>query len=281
MKRHRVLHFDFDTRASILGMEVLPEWEPHVQESWRASQRAMREGLEAQYGSFAGQAKLQNFVDLGPAPFSILAFHNLFFRQAREAFVVGGYYPALTGICALGERVLNHLVRVLRDDFQATPQYKKVYSKSSFDNWELAIGTLASWGVLSELSAQLFRQLRDVRNRGVHFTPEVDRQSREHALAAIHLFREIIEEQFTAFGGTRWYITSIPGASFVRKDVESQPFVRRVILPNTVRVGPRHRLEHDGSGGLQVIDAPSYEEREIDDSEFARLHAEHQAAGAG
>ena len=61
------------------------------------------------YGAFDAQTKAQNLKDMGNAPFSILAFHNKFLHQIRDSFILGAYYPALTGACALGERILNHL----------------------------------------------------------------------------------------------------------------------------------------------------------------------------
>src|SRR2546428_7716153 len=111
MKRYRVLSFDFDARATTLNQERQPDWEPHVQELWRNNQAQMHQELVDEFGSIAAPAKLQNFKDLGPAPFSIIAFHNRFFRQVRSSFVIGGYYPALTGACSLGERILNQLIR--------------------------------------------------------------------------------------------------------------------------------------------------------------------------
>jgi len=142
MKRYRVLAYDFDTRATVLSQEIKDEWEPHVKQQWLENQTRIKEGLLAEYGLWDGFRKIQDFTELGPAPFSIIAFQNKFLRQVRSAFVVGTSYPALTGACALGERVLNQLILHLRDDFCASPEYKSVYSKDSFDNWDLAIDTL-------------------------------------------------------------------------------------------------------------------------------------------
>jgi hypothetical protein len=137
------------------------------------------------YGVGAFEAKRANFIALGPKPMSILAFHNRFFEQVRVAFVMGAYYPALTSACALGERILNHLILTLRDEFKATPEYKTVYSKESFDDWSLPIKTLESWGVFLPDTAIGFRQLKDKRNRAIHFRPEVDRNDRELALEPV------------------------------------------------------------------------------------------------
>lgn len=56
------------------------------------------------------EAKISRLIEIGSKPFSVVSFHNRFFGQVRHAYVVGAAYPAATGTCALGERVLNHLV---------------------------------------------------------------------------------------------------------------------------------------------------------------------------
>src|SRR5262249_47923801 len=102
VKRHRVFCFDFDSRAFILSQVIRDEWEDSVKELHRANRRKVEEGLALQYGPACFDVKLQNFIELGSKPFSVLAFHNRFFEQCRMAFVGGSYYPALTGACALG-----------------------------------------------------------------------------------------------------------------------------------------------------------------------------------
>lgn len=139
MKRYRVLGADFDTRARFLEMEINPEWEPHIREQWEANKANIRLGLEAQYGKLDLEAKIKNFTEFGVLPFSVIAFHNRFLRQTRDAFTIGAYYPALTGTAALGERILNQLLIRLRGYYTGTPEFKKVYNKDSFQDWEAAI----------------------------------------------------------------------------------------------------------------------------------------------
>jgi hypothetical protein len=121
VKRYRVLCFDFDSRANLLSQEIEEHWDEEVKAQLRTNKERITSGLTNEYGPSHFNVKLQNFVDLGPKPFSIVAFHNKFFEQCRKAFIVGAYYPALTGACALGERLLNHLILQLRDEFKATP----------------------------------------------------------------------------------------------------------------------------------------------------------------
>jgi hypothetical protein len=126
MQRDRVSAFDFDSRPLILAMQIKDEWEEQVKALHRANKEWVREDYLCEFGPRWADQKLRNIVDLGTKPFSNVAFHNKFLEQARSAFIVGAYYPALTAACALGERILNHLVLLLREDFRATPEYKGV-----------------------------------------------------------------------------------------------------------------------------------------------------------
>jgi hypothetical protein len=268
MKRFRILGFDFDSRVQTLTLHIQDEWAEQVKEQHRRNKALVEQGLVEEFGALASGAKRQNFIDLGPKPFSVLAYHNEFLQEIRVAFVVGAYYPALTAACALGERILNHLILTLREDYRATPEYKRVYDKDTFDKWDMAIDTLVAWDVLLSPVAAELRRLRDHRTAAIHFRPELDEDARPLALAAIQSLSIVIGTQFSAFGNAPWFITGVPGEAYLRKDWEDQPFVRAVYLPNCLRVGPRHRIQ--SLMPLQVTDE-EYEPREISDQEFCTL----------
>jgi len=181
MKRYRLFQFDFDTRARLLTMEIKEEWDEKVKKQHLQNKKQTEEGLIAEYGALNAQLKKQNFIDLGPKPVSILAFHNRFFEQIRSSFIISAYYPALTGACALGERILNHLIIRLRDDYKSSSEYKKVYKKKSFDNWMIAIKTLKNWNILLPEVVKKFKELEKMRQKAIHFQPDVDRNDRELA----------------------------------------------------------------------------------------------------
>jgi hypothetical protein len=280
MLRHRVLHLDFDARANLLEVEIRDDWEPGVRENMRQNVVAIQAQLVAQYGSFAGARKLADFRAIGAAPFSVLAFHNAFYRQARDAFVAGAYYPALVGSCALGERILNHLLLLFRDDFSHTPEYRKVYRKDSFDNWDLAIDTLLAWQLILPATAEAFRELRTIRNRSLHFNPATDANARGEALAALRALYEVIDRQFTGFGDRPWYIPNDMGLTFVRKSFAHDPFVARVIVPSCALVGPAHDVEVSADGNLFAVDPTEYPAIEISDDEYLeRFRAHRDEAG--
>ena len=276
MKRFRIFGFDFDARVHTLTREIQDHWEEQAKELHKQNREQTERGLIWEFGEVAADQKRQNFIDLGPKPLSILAFHNKFFEQVRVSFVMGAYYPALTASCALGERILNYLILLLRDDFKSTPHYKRVYKKDSFDNWDTAIDTLAAWDVLLPAVVLEFRKLRDRRNDAIHFRPEVDENERALALAAISSLGSIIGNQFCAFGPQPWFITDIPGEIYIKKDWESRPFIRKVYLPNCVAVGPQHKIE--SVMPWRVKDDFAYEERDITDKEFCSLRLAAQAS---
>lgn len=272
MKRYRILSFDFDTRVRCL--DPIPDhWEESVKEMHIQNRENVLRSLANQYGTQQLEAKVQNFKELGAAPFSLAAFHNRFLAQARNAFVTGSYYPALTGACALGERILNHMVLLLRDHHTGSPEYKKVYRKDSFDYWPTAIDALASWDELLPEATEKFRELNGLRNRAIHFNPEVDHTDRELALKAIHLLQDIVSAQFSAFGPLPWYFF-VPGEIYVKREWEEKPFVKYIVIPNGILVGPHHQIE-----GLQPqvsIRDIQYENQEITDAEFVGLRSSHK-----
>jgi len=255
----------------MLSQEIQDTWEPQVRELWHQNKTQIRDGLLCEFGPVGGDQKIKNFTEMGAAPWSIIGFHNKFMRQLRYAFVIGAHYPSLTAACALGERILNQLIIHLRDDFKATAEYKKVYRKDSFDNWDIPIDTLRSWGVLLPEVVTGFRELKEMRNRALHFNPETDTNDRELALAAIQKLTEIINGQFAGGGKQPWFIEGPKGAPFIKKSAEEIPFVQRIVLPNCRLVGHLHKLEHTHGGNWIVHDEHNYDDREITDEEFTEL----------
>jgi len=268
MKRYRILQYDFDTRAHWLGLAIADDWELKVKQMHWQNRLNILDGLMSEYGRDGLAAKVVNFLDLGPSPLSVVAFHNKFAHQARVAFVMGSYYPALTATCALGERILNHLIRVLRDHFRSTDEYKRVHGKESIDDWRLAIDILERWDVLLPDTIGAFKELAEVRNRSLHFDPAMDTDDRPEALNALKLLNHIVESQFPAYGPQPWFL-DVPGAAFIRKEWETRPFIREIYLPNARLVGPCHKLEH--VNGTWVVHDIDYDDRNVSDEEFVAM----------
>jgi hypothetical protein len=272
LRRHAVPTFlDFDYRANLLMSPIGENWDEGVKETHRQSRTQVVEGLGKQFGGVDLERKVDDFSAIGSLPSSIVAHHNMLVRQVRDAFVAGQYYPALTGACALGERILNHLILDLRDNFRATPEFKYTYGKSSFDDWSHAIKTLEAWRVLEPESAVALRELEQLRHRSLHFNPDTVVKVREHALAAIRNLMKVIEYQFGAFGCRPWFIEGTLGMCFIKKDWEAHPFISKYYLPLCPKVGHLFTWMHTDTGWA-ACDFEHYEnDREVTDEEFKEL----------
>ncbi|WP_296196768.1 hypothetical protein [Sphingorhabdus sp.] len=274
VRRYRIFNFDFDSRPLTLSDEPGRDWSEESRAIWEQSRKNIIASIRSDYGENGLTEKIDNFRDFGAKPFSIVAHHNVMFDHVRTAFIGGGYYAALTGACALGERILNHMMLDLRDHFKATPEYKKVYRKSSFDRWRQMIHTLVAWGVLLPEVSNDFLELERLRNRSIHFTADTATRLREDALCAIGYLKRILEGQFAGFGLQPWFISGTMGAGFIKKEWETHPFVSHYYCAKSCLVGPFHSLEHTDAG-WQYVDYPSYHElcglTELTDDQFKDL----------
>ena len=268
MKRYKVVTFDFDSRPSLLRLEIQGFWDEKVKDLHKKNKEISLDSLVYQYGETDKKKKIDNFKELGDKPASIIAYHNQFLHQIRDAFVIGAYYPALVGACTLGERILNHLISALKDDYKGNAFYKKIYSKASIDDWLLAIKILESWDVLLPSTAKVFSELMDIRHKAVHFDPIVDLNDRVLALDAIEKIQDIIGQQFSAFGRQPWFITDVPGEIYIKKEYESNPFIKKIYIPNCLLVGPNHTTTADEQGRFIIVDNSSYPDKAISDEEF-------------
>jgi len=158
---------------------------------------------------------------------------------------------------------------LLRSYHKNSPEYKKIYSKKAFDYWPQVIDALESWDELLPEAASKFRGLNTERNKAIHFNPETDQNDKELALVAIHLIQDIVSIQFSSFGEQPWYFCC-PGEMYIKKEWEKKPFVKLILVPNSVLVGPKNYIE-SMHPKIVVNDNFEYEEKEITDDEFMEL----------
>jgi hypothetical protein len=189
----------------------------------------------------------------------------------RETFTFGAYYPALVAAGALGERILNHLVLSLRGDFADHPATEAVADKKTLDHWDGCVRALEAWDVADGDIRANFKALKKARNSAVHYNAVLDNgDAREAALHAIRLLADIVEKLFNPHGTGEKYITGPIGRSYVRLEAESDPFIRRFILPASALVSPRYRFV-SAARGFDIYDDPGYgvDQPPLTDEEFA------------
>jgi hypothetical protein len=261
----------FDARPTLLATVIEDDWEPHIKAQWATNQANVREWLIHEFGAASYEQKIQNFIELGTAPWSVVALHNVYLKQVRDAFVAMHYYPALLGACGLGERILNQLVLTLRDDYKENPATRHVANKKALDDWKRCVRTLQAWGVFDDETARDYLSLMAMRHAAVHYRSELDSgDAREAALEAVTQLCRLVERIFLPMGNSPHYFSGPIGRSYVRLEAEAKPFVRHFILPACVLVSPVFRFVSNGAT-LDVYDDPDYGvgQPDLSDAEFA------------
>lgn len=103
----------------------------------------------------------------------------------------------------------------------------------------MCIKALQVWGVFADEIARDFTTLMKRRHGAVHYRSELDSgDAREAALEAVLLLGELIEAVFAPIGQRPYYFSGSIGLSYVHLDSESEPIVKRFILPACVLVSP-------------------------------------------
>jgi len=275
-RRYRIVEVGFDTRATLLSTDVEDGWEPAVRQQWIENKEGIVKGLLDEYGPRDGDRKVDDFVALGPAPWSIVAEHNTLLAQVRSAFALGAYYPALVGAAALGERLLNELVLTLREDYLTHPSTsRRIRAAASFTDWPHTIEVLHAWGVLDDATKDRFESLKTMRHESVHYTSTFASGARDVALAAVTLAQQIVSSVFSGLYRPGITINELAGLVVIRRTAEEIPLVKRFLLPRSVLVSPRHTVEiqrHDSVAYWSLYDDAEYPTEDIDDAEYARRY---------
>jgi hypothetical protein len=265
-RRHLSYTLDFDTRAYVFD-EPGDGWAEEPRRIHLENRERARAALGREFGADNLDRKIENFRAIGVKPFSVVSYHNRFFDEVRRAFVMGAYYPALVGACALGERVLNHLILDIRDFYKHTQEYVGVRKQRSFANWKLVIDTLEAWNVLLPKAVIELRALMELLHRSIHFNDSTYANLQEDSLASIQHMNHIIDLQFSAFADRPWFIPGTRGYVFIRREWESEPFIKTYYLPSCPFVGPYFSISFDQ--GLTLYDHPDYGDGDWTDEEFA------------
>ncbi len=228
---------------------------------------SMLEWINERYGTHNHEEKVKRYIEIKPPNFMVVPDYISILQEIRDSYIFGNYYPALTGACCLGERILNILIIRLREYFKKHRKYKWAKKDNSFTDWKPCIELLLKWNVLTEETGEGFRELEDIRHASIHFDNLQDLESR--TLKAVNLIFKITDD---LFGVNQRNFFRAPGAPFVRKDREKDPMIREFILPRCILVSYKHYLETGTKTGSFIVrDDPSVPHKEVTDEEFAKL----------
>jgi len=272
MKRYRIFSYDFDFRINSIN-HIEKAYEKNPSTKLKQEYKSLIAELMLQYGNYRFRNKLQNLKDIGAKNLSILLYHNNFIEQIRDSFINENYYPALTSSCALGERILNHLIIDLRESYKENPEYEKVKDQKSFSNWKLMIEVLSNWDILLPEVIDNFKKLETLRHKSIHFNQKLVSNLRQYALDSLNYIQKIVSSQFSAFGNEPWFITSVPGEIYLKHDWLEKPFIKKYYIPNSILVGYRYKILN--LSPVKVDDNFKYEDTFITDEEFAKYRKEY------
>jgi len=259
MKRYRFVRFFVDTQRNIFRIPGLPD------KKREQEKKEMYHIIAFQYGDKDVVQKFERWLELAPPALCVPVEYHELLREVEGAYIRGDFYPALTGACCLGERILNHLVMGLRKYHKAIPRYRKVVSKESIQNWDKAISILRDWKVIDDSVAKKFHKLLKLRTPAVHFGEVKDRSSR--ARSAVRLIYSVTK---SLFGQSIPQFFWVSGEGYVKRCYESDPFTKEFLLPHCRKVGYRHKVE-TRHGKPIIVDRGSYSAEQISDNDFKEL----------
>ncbi|MHC4145399.1 MAG: hypothetical protein ACYSWW_25095 [Planctomycetota bacterium] len=225
-RMYRVFNFALDTRARILNNDAI-----------KNSHESIIKGLKDEWGEFEFPKKLKRFKGLDLSFLGIPEeYYNLLW-DVVSSYCCGRFYPAMTSAGALGERILNRLIIKTRDYHKTSPHYKKIYRKSSFDQWGKPISILKEWGVISPDVAKSFNRLKKFRNDSIHYSDGYEFETNSHdAVAAL---AEIIDGQFNyEKRQDLFWVFHVPGEILLKSEKVDEPFVKEFVLPHCALITP-------------------------------------------
>lgn len=230
-RRYRLMSFYVETRRGFYNSDhSLDEANDHTKH------------LKAELGEYDFDVKFQRWKQIDYPPLGLLDEYPAKITQIINAFSMGYSYPALTSACCLAERILNRLVLRCRDHFKSHPDYKKIYRKESFDDWDRMLGLISDWDLIPEKAVELFQELMPIRHQSIHYNDSYDFDS--VAPVAINKLIAAVTEVFGVINRKDIYLVfDVPGEVWVRSEAESIPFVKEFVIPHCYYAHAVHDID--------------------------------------
>jgi hypothetical protein len=232
----------------------------------------LKSEIALQYGLLDIENKTKRYLEYEPPNMCIIIEYLNILHSISDSYVLGSFYPTLTGACSLGERIFNIIILKLRDYYKAHPLYKHVHSKDSINDWEKAINILVEWKIIDKELEIDYRKLAKLRNESIHFGNIKDIQ--DSSLNALKIVMLITDKLFGLKNDLYFWC---PGEIYVKKEKEPEPFVREFILPNCVLLGYKHstvETKDNPKYSFRYQDRYDYESCQVSDEEYRRLRIE-------
>ncbi len=187
------------------------------------------------HGSQNADEKIKRMNEVNEPRMWLIYDFDQYFEEIINTYIIGSFYPTATSCTTLAERLVNLFILKLRDLYDKSilenDMQKYVYTRDqSWQSYDSNMKVLKAWGLLTDTQKELFKGLRDIRNRAVHFHNEFDAKS--DALTAIKTLHKILDSYFSTFVRKDVLrVFEIPGEIWVREDKIDNPFVKVFVLP--------------------------------------------------
>lgn len=230
-RRYRLTGFFVDTRRGFFDTPVAAKFaEDETQH------------LRRELGSENFDEKFARWKNIKYPPIGLIEEYPEKITEIINSYAMGYWYPSVTSACCLGERILNRLVLKCRDYFKGHPDYKKIYNKDSFDNWDRMLGLIEDWKLIPPQAIELFGQLAPIRNDTVHYNDGYDFKA--VAETVVNKLIAAVTEVFGVMNRTDIYLVfDVPGEVWVRSTADKTPFVREFVLPHCYYAHAVHDID--------------------------------------
>ena len=186
--------------------------------------------------------KFQRWLSIDYPPLGLIEEYPGKISEIINTYCSGYFYAAMTSAGCLGERILNRLVIKAREHFKETTEYKAIYKKKSFDDWDKMISLLAKWDVITHDAQTAFRKLMPYRHESIHYNDGYDFQG--SAPTAINTLIGAITAVFGVINRKDiFWVFDVPGEVWVKSSAETLPFVKEFVLPHCYKAHAIHQLD--------------------------------------
>jgi hypothetical protein len=257
-RRYRLGGFFVDGRRGLLGTKQYGDEEVAR--------------LQAELGVQNFDLKLKRWKGIAYPPIGLIDEYPQKITEIINAYSMGYMYPAVTSCCCLAERILNRLVLQCRKHFKSHQEYKKVFRKKSFDDWDYMLKLIKEWKLIPSGAIELFDELRPIRHQSIHYNEGYDFEA--IAESAVNKLISAITEVFGVMNRKDIYLVfDVPGEVWVRSEAESLPFVKEFVIPHCYRAHAVHDVDYANGKIVERLGKVG----PLTDNEFVELRKAHRA----
>jgi hypothetical protein len=218
-RRYRLMSFFVDTSRNLYSSKYTKQQaDSHT------------EYLKSIFGEQDFQHKYERWIKIEYPEVGLIDEYPNKITEIINTYCSGYYYPAVTSACCLAERILNRLILKTRKYFTSHSNYKRIFRKSSFNDWDKMLEIISDWQLIPEKSIEILCEIKNIRHQSIHYNELFDFEA--IVTETINKLIAAVTEIFGVLNRKDIYLVfDIPGEIWVRSIAEERPFVKEFVLP--------------------------------------------------